>query len=246
MIKNIDINDVKQSKNYFYNIHMDTLRTIYTVILADRNKERFDMILEPLQAMTQLALLSFCPIGSKLSIYQNVLYVQTPNWTQSIKRNYNADKKDHLMFLFGVISRFHKFYGFMRDSKGKQKELFECLLRLSKIGIDKLVQTYNHSGAMHLTQTLRMYQAMLDRPENFTDADPNAQSNNSENIINIDTVFNKVTELYSIQHFNVLYNLLYLLENNPHEYEHYEIAINSSLRPVTNNLQKWISDNIVF
>ena len=37
-------------------------------------KERLSTILEPLQSMVQLALLSFTPFGTKLSIYENSIF----------------------------------------------------------------------------------------------------------------------------------------------------------------------------
>ena len=56
-------------KSYFYiYLIMDTLLSIYNLFKKDHKKERFDIILEPLQAMTQLAFLAFYPIGSKLTI----------------------------------------------------------------------------------------------------------------------------------------------------------------------------------
>ena len=39
------------------------------------NKERSDMILEPLQVMIQLALLYFCPVGTKVSVSENILHL---------------------------------------------------------------------------------------------------------------------------------------------------------------------------
>ena len=50
-------------------------------------KERFAIILEPLQAILQLALLSFAPIDTKLTIHNNILYMQTPGWNQPVIRN---------------------------------------------------------------------------------------------------------------------------------------------------------------
>ena len=38
-------------------------------------KERSDMILEPLQVMIQLALVSKCPIGTKVSVCNNILHI---------------------------------------------------------------------------------------------------------------------------------------------------------------------------
>ena len=52
---------------------MDKLLSFYNFFKADKKKERFDIILEPLQAITQLSLLAFCPYGSKLTISNNLL-----------------------------------------------------------------------------------------------------------------------------------------------------------------------------
>ena len=46
---------------------MEALKTLYHLFYSDR-KERVEMVLEPLQAMTQLAIMTYCPVGSKLSI----------------------------------------------------------------------------------------------------------------------------------------------------------------------------------
>lgn len=218
---------------------MDALRSAYDLVRQERTKERFDMILEPFQAITQLALLSFCPVGTKLSIYQNMLYIQEPTWIQAVKRTYNADKKDDLVFLFGIILRFHKFYGFMLTNTDSQKYLFKQLIELAKIGIDKLTQTYNHIGPSHLTQTLKMYRSLLDQPDLAIATDKNTNTT-------IDTVFSKVVTLYDEAHYEIIANAFKLISNNPENHERYRTAINAAIEPVTNKLQTWISDNIVF
>ena len=40
-----------------------------------QQKERQDMILEPLQVMIQLSLVSFCPLGTKVSISNNIFSI---------------------------------------------------------------------------------------------------------------------------------------------------------------------------
>ena len=45
-------------------------------------KERSDMILEPLQVMTQLAILSHSPIGTKVSVSNNILQLHPPTFWQ--------------------------------------------------------------------------------------------------------------------------------------------------------------------
>ena len=75
---------------------MDKALTLYNIVRSDKRKERFDIILEPMQAVIQLALLSFCPPGSKLSISNNLLLIQHPTWIQGVIRSFNNDKKDDL------------------------------------------------------------------------------------------------------------------------------------------------------
>ena len=89
---------------------MDKLLSLYNFFKTDKRKERFDIILEPLQAITQLALMAFCPYGSKLTISNNLLFIQSANWGQGMLRSFNNDKRDDLFYLFNSIIRFNKFY----------------------------------------------------------------------------------------------------------------------------------------
>lgn len=92
-------------------INSSQLKSIYnTLYINNKQKDKLDMILEPLQAMIQLSLLSVSPIGTKLTIQENILYLQHPSFIQPFSRWYNADKKDDLYYLFQVIRRFIKWY----------------------------------------------------------------------------------------------------------------------------------------
>jgi hypothetical protein len=88
--------------------------------LTSKKKERFAIILEPLQAILQLALLSFAPVDSKLTICNNILYIQIPNWNQSVMRTYNNDSKNDLFYLFNVFIRFNKFYQHLKSINNKK------------------------------------------------------------------------------------------------------------------------------
>ena len=219
---------------------METIKILYNALISDtRSKERFEMILEPLQALTQLAFLAFCPVGSKLSISDNVLYIQEPGWKQGISRSYYLDKKEDLVYLFGVIKRFHNFYGFLKSGKGEK--LFNDLIEYSKLGIEKLIQTYNKSDSSHLTQTLRMYKSMIDKPDSF-----DIQEDDDEKKTNVDEVFKKVVELYSLSHYAILKHTLILIKQNPNWYRGYIHGYNQMMSEVNGQMKKWISDNIIF
>jgi len=152
---------------------MDKVISLYNFLKSDKKKERFDIILEPLQALTQLSALAFCPIGSKLTISNNLLYIQIPGWGQGLLRSFNNDKHDDLFFLFNVIVRFNDFYGYLKNTSGssgggggeEDTKLFKLLIKLAKQGIDNLLLTYSTIDQPSLLHTLQMYQTLLDNPE---------------------------------------------------------------------------------
>jgi len=272
---------------------MDTLVGLYGMFVKDKGKtkERFDIILEPMQAMTQIALISFCPKGSKLSIMNNLLSIQTPTWIQGLTRSYNNDRRDDLFFLFNAIIRFNKFYSYMKTKSSEENKLYELLLKLTKRGIDSLLQTYASSEQPSLLHTLQMYRTMLERPEIFTnDVPPQQQqqhdkdkdshtkfsknktkekisreedmyvendteiqptldvgvNSNTNSNKDIDDVFIKIRQIYTKHEFNIIYNILHLLEKRPEHYESYIQGINASMTPINILIKKWINDNIVY
>ena len=231
--------------------------SIYNLFKRDKKKERFDIILEPLQAITQLALLSFCPKGSKLTISNNLLSIQPPYWGQGIWRTYNQDGKEDLYFLFNSIIRFNHFYSYLQDETEEYSNLFSLLVQLSKGGIDKLLQTYASTEQPALLHTLQLYRNLLDKPALFSceeselsnngDANSNTVvSSNSSKANNINNIFINIRNLYDSHELILLYQTLKLLEKNPEKYDIYIKGINMLLSPVYEQIQKWIIDNIVY
>lgn len=244
---------------------MDKLISFYNFFKTDKRKERFDIILEPLQAITQLALLAFCPYGSKLTISNNLLFIQLANWGQGVLRTFNNDKRDDLFFLFNSIIRFNKFYSHLKggdNSNKTDKLLYELLIRLSKKGIDNILQTYSNVDEPSLLHTLQMYKTLLDNPNLIMDNDNNKAHRNetqrnetqrSETSTssegskkNLDDVFIKIREIYTIYDRNMIFNILTLIEKRPEYYENYIVGLNSVMEPINVQIKKWINDNIVY
>ena len=221
---------------------MEALKAIYIAIMGDKNKERFEMILEPFQAIVQLALLSYCPVGSKLSITDNILHIQNPGWSQSIMRSYNSDKHDDLVYLFTVIKRFHLFYGSMKSGNNNEnRELFRRLVSAAKKGLERLIQTYSKAVGDHLSQTLHMYIQLLDRPDSFQAPEVGSDKN-----VKIDDVFIKITELYCQDIYSIVLCNLRMIEKDQANYHTYMASINNATYGVNLSLKKWMSDNIMF
>jgi hypothetical protein len=167
-----------------------TLNVLYKTIKTKKKKERFETILEPLQALLQIAYLSFTPIGTKLTIHNNILYIQPPNYSQSIVRWYNNDTQEDLFYLFNIFYRFKKFYYFLCDANGAgdggtigasvavkdcdhsskivNKKLYELLIELAKNGIGNLIRTYGQTEKIHILHTLQMYKNILETDSEIT------------------------------------------------------------------------------
>ena len=149
---------------------MSSLLTLSKFILEimgnkQNTQERSDRILDPLQVAIQLALLSFCPIGTKLCIQDNILSLQLPTFSQGVWRWYNKDSKEDLYFLFNAVKRYYIWY------KEEPFPFYSYILELSKKGIEKLIQTYQKTDKAAISHVLGLYQALLnsDGSEIFKD-----------------------------------------------------------------------------
>ena len=196
-------------------------------------KEKYNMVLEPLQAMIQLALLSVTPIGTKLTIDKNILYIQTPSITQPITRWYNSDKKDDLFFLFQVIRRFLKWYSEIIIPKNFR----DLLINMASNGLDNLIKTYQTSDNPAIIQAIMMYKNIL---VNSTIVD-------SEKDNNIDDIFQHIINNYDINLINVIHNTLKIIKDETDIIiiNDYIYGLNLIMKKHNHNNHRWIMDNLV-
>lgn len=285
-----------------------------------KKKERFDTILEPLQAILQVGFLTYCPIGTKVAIHNNCLIIQSPGYTQQVSRWYNNDTKEDLVYLFNVFSRFSRYYHFLLDAEigSTNHRLYTLLIKLAKSGIDNLIRTYNQTAEVHLLHTLQMFKNMLEKPaepvvlqspslearreavdddampplslyggggggggnndakkkkkqqqssslqqqQQSSHQQPYPHSQNQEiqlqesteissitnDVVygNIDNVFIRITELYSQEEYNIIYNTLMLIQKDEVNYKAYMNGLNQMMEPLYVKIKKWLVDNVVF
>jgi hypothetical protein len=291
-----------------------TLNLLYSTIKTKKKKERFETILEPLQAILQIGYLSFLPIGTKLTIRNNILQIQTPNYSQSVVRWYNNDTQEDLFYLFNIFYRFKKFYHFLSEDKihHESKKLYDLLIELAKSGINNLIRTYSQTDKIHILHTLQLYKNILEggnniesfaskrletfeidhlsnspashasrsSPASFTsntknkntkskqqvlrendsDEEKNSevksitnmqqlntnQYQQSQDIKNIDDVFIRITDIYTQEIYNIIYNTLLIMGNNEQSHDIYIDGLNKILEPTNLRIKKWIDENIVF
>ena len=214
--------------NYFFagkNI-MEMLRT--------KEKERADLILEPMQVMIQLALVAHSPIGTKISVYNNILSIQPPTWTQGAYRWWNNDNKDDLYYLFHAIRRYYKWY------KSQNDEAYQYILTWAVKGLDKLSETYNKADKNNIRHTLALYRNVLDlkADEIFKD--------NTDDTVTIDQVFKAITSIYDDRLIYITHNALLMMEEETNtEFKQKLLAgLTLILEPMNIKIRKWILEKM--
>lgn len=231
--------------------------------ITPRQRERLEFILEPLQSILQIAFLSFCPTGSKLTIHHNILEIQFPTYTQGIVRWFQSDSKEDLFYIFNVFRRFIQNYTFLDEIQYSSEDfakwtsskkspsiephaisLYQLLIQLAKSGLRKLIQTYNHSNNHTITHTLQIYETMLNKPDIF--AAPTEEfkldDTNPADEMNMDMIFSQIREVYDIYDLLVIYNTLMKMTktDDTEENVYYMSGLNQQLKPINYKIQEWI------
>jgi len=204
--------------------------------LKTYSKEKADMILEPMQVMIQLAILSYEPIGTKIHVSNNILRLQRPTYSQGIVRWWNSDNKDDLYYLFHAIRRYYKWYKNQDDD-----EIYDYILKKAILGIDSLIETYTKTDKISIRQTLSLYKNILDMEE------PSLFKDESEQATSMDKVFENVISVYDGEYLNAIYNILLLMdksEGKPDLLTNYSDGLYTISIPMHNTIQSWIQTNL--
>ena len=197
-------------------------------------REKMDMVLEPMQVMIQLALLSYSQIGSKISVCNNILIIQKPSLVQGVTRWWNGDNKDDLYYLFHAIRRYYKWY------KSQNNEIYNFILEAAIKGIDKLIQTYKHTNKSSIQHTLSLYKNVLDLETEQLFKDETEQT------LKMDDVFKSIIDLYDKKIILVVYNILRLIdeEENPNHKDYMADSLTVLLTPLNEKIRSWIQENL--
>jgi hypothetical protein len=213
----------------------------------NKQKDKIDMILEPLQSMLQLALLSVCPVGTKLRIKENILYLQMPNIAQPLVRWYNADKKDDLYFLYAVIKRFITWYNpELNDKSIMSLELYKLIITMSIEGLNNLFKTYTASDSNTVIHVIQMYKNLLEYNNDKIMLEDYIVDG-EKNKVNIDEVFEKIITIYDNNILQVMYYSLLQAQAEQELCNKNNVidSVNMMLNKYNMIIKEWIQLNLV-
>jgi len=137
-IKN-DNNEIKNDNNDIKNDNNEIKSDEFDVKICT-NEIITQYILNPLTVIIKLSILSCKPIGTKIHIQNNIIYLQEPGIFQSLTRYIFKSNKSHLQYLYNPIKIACQTYlttEFIRNTP-KIINVFNS----AKKGIDHLIQTY--------------------------------------------------------------------------------------------------------
>jgi hypothetical protein len=105
-------------------------------------------ILDPLSVIIKLAIISNKPIGTKIRIDNNVIYLQEPGIFQAVCRYFLRSNKTDIQYFYNPIELACRQYLSKPavQQNPKIKDLFKC----AQNGINKLIETYKTSSVMRI------------------------------------------------------------------------------------------------
>jgi len=226
---------------------INSFHLLYNAFSHTRQKDKIDTILEPLQAMIQLALLGMSPIGTKLQIQENILYVQPPTFIQGIARWYNADKKDDLYFLYSVIKRYIKWYNPSSNKKSPLPiELYQLITTMATEGLNQLFKTYSSTDANTVIHVIQMYKNLLEYNNDKILVDEYIVDV-EKNKVNIDEVFERIIAVYDVNILKVIHHTLLLIkqEADGNIQSHNIDGLNRMLMKYNKAIKEWVKLNLI-
>lgn len=204
--------------------------------IPDNDKSNIRLyILDPLTVIIKLAILSNKPIGTKLLIKDNVIYLQEPGIFQSITRYYYSSNKSDLQYMYNPINIACQTYlskdNIIRNKRIKQ--LFIC----AENGLKKLIETYKNCSIISLC--LNYYYTIID---NYVEETYNDKIFHKDSMTPYYTteLLESCFKLWTDEKIKIILDLITFLNNDTSDaYENVK-----SLENIINNVDKNIQSII--
>lgn len=171
-------------------------------------------LLEPFSVILKLAIISFKEEYTKIAIYDNNMFIQTPSFYQGIIRYIYGNNREDICFLLKPIKRALELYDPLKDNKIKY--IFE---RAAK-GLSKLKKSYNSTSST-VCHSLDLYISIINSHlngetilvESYLENKTAPELNLSVNtLVNLEKIF---SDIWTESDITLLYSMFKTASENP-------------------------------
>ena len=155
-------------------------------------KNNKNLIIDPFSCIVRLAILSFKPKGTKISIYDNKITYNDPTVFQGPIRWSQGDNREDLHNLYSPIVKALEWYDYNNPTI---KNIFE----LSKVGLNKLKDSYNKSSS--ISHSITYYISLIE--EKLIQTDNESTLDNDDNVI-----FKELKKLWNQNEITIVNTML--------------------------------------
>jgi len=191
-------------------------------------------ILDPFSVIIKLAILSNKPIGTKIRIDNNIIYLQEPGPFQSVCRYIFNNNKTDIQYLYNPIELACQQYltEAVVEQNPKIKDLFKC----AQSGLIKMIETYRASSVMRIC--INYYLSLISNHlEELNNATLFKKDNMS--VFYSSELLNKLTKTWTQEKIKIILNLTTFLSSD----DNAETDV-KSLETIMDGIDKQVS-NIV-
>jgi hypothetical protein len=159
-------------------------------------------ILDPLSIIVKLFIYYYKPLGTKISIGNNRIYIQDSTYIQGLVRRYNGDSKNDINILLCPI-----LYGCIHYLKNEEtRDVYLPLFEISLQALTNMKQTYANTAIIynieHIINVIKMF--------------VNEESTIVNNIINPDTplfkikenIYQHLNQVWTVERKNILFGFI--------------------------------------
>ena len=204
--------------------------------LPDNKTDNFQLfVLDPLSVIIKLAILSNKPIGTKIRIDNNIIYLQEPGHFQAFCRYLLKNNKTDIQYLYNPIEMACQMYltKSVITQNPKIPEIFKC----AQNGLLKLIETYKNCSVIRIC--INYYFTLI---SNHLEEKKNDALFRKDNMTPFYTpeLINKLTKIWIQDKIKIVLNLTTYLSSN----DNAETDV-KSLETIMDGIDKQVSQTII-
>ena len=169
-----------------------------------RNKQDKNIIIDPMSSLVKLSILKFYPVGTKISINDNMISILDPGLLQGTYRFIKGDGREDLHNLYVPLIKSIEWFW---DKENKEiKHLFDFATK----GLEILKASYPINSTICHTLDLYIHHLTTKQTKTFQNKDIEYNSSNNE-------IHNYIKQLWNPREIHIIIELLLEYEKNNKE-----------------------------